>query len=260
MNQRVPTLVYHHVLNDDHPDLAMSPGRKASGVIGATELRRHLNYLAAENWQVISTTDLVEWLRQDKMIPDRAVVLHFDNGWLDTYTIARPILKDFGLTATCYLISTVTEAAATDQPLAVRTSTEGTVTQPGINWRQARELLADGWEIGAHTATHRRLAKLHRMEGDAGLVNEIDGSHETYREALNFVPDHFAYPSGSRSKRTDAILRQYYRSLRRWEFTHGQPWKFTDRYTSPLALEAQNVDHSVSFDDFSRIFEEARLI
>ena len=273
MSQRVPILVYHHVYPDGHHELGAPSGERATGIIGAGALRRQLDYLVAEGWEVISTTRLVDWLEQGAgfrrakapcteharkelwpAIPRRAAVLHFDNGWLDTYTIAWPILREYGLTATCYLISAL--AAATDgEPVAVSTSTEGAVAKPGLTWQQAAELLDDGWEIGAHTAAHPRLAEVHAATGDAGVVAEIERSHAMYREALGAVPAHFAYPSGSRNAQTDALLAPYYRSLRRWYFTNPPRWAYTDRGTSPLALECQNVDNTVSFGDFTRLFE-----
>ena len=102
MSQRVPILVYHHVYPDGHDELGAPSGERATGIIGAAALRRQLDYLVAEGWEVIATTRLVDWLEQGVSIPQRAVVLHFDNGWLDTYTVAWPILREYGLTATCY--------------------------------------------------------------------------------------------------------------------------------------------------------------
>ena len=256
MNQRVPILVYHHVYPEGHDALEAPSGERATGIIGAAALRQQLDYLVAEGWEVIATTRLVDWLEQGVSIPRRAVVLHFDNGWLDTYTVAWPILREYGLTATCYLISAV--AAATDgQPVAVSTSTEGAVAKPGLSWQQAAKLQADGWEMGAHTATHPRLAEVQAAMGDAGVVAEIERSHAMYREGLGAVPAHFAYPSGSRNAQTDALLTPYYRSVRRWHFTNPPRWTYTDRSTSPLALECQNVDNTVSFGDFTRLFEGA---
>ena len=254
MRQRVPILVYHHVYPDGHDELGAPSGERATGIIGAAALRRQLDYLVAEGWEVISTTRLVDWLEQGVGIPQRAAVLHFDNGWLDTYTVARAILREYGLTATCYLISAL--AGATEgQPVAVSTSTEGAVAKPGLSWQQAAELVADGWEIGAHTATHPRLTEVQAATGDAGVLAEIERSHTMYREALGAVPAHFAYPSGSRNARTDALRAPYYRSLRRWHFSFPPRWTYTDRSTSPLGLECQNIDNTVSFGDFTRLFE-----
>ena len=130
-----------------------------------------------------------------------------------------PILREMGMTATCYVISEGTEAAARGLPAAIRTSTEGAVQKPCITWRQAEELLREGWEIGAHTATHPKLAEVLDDEGPEAMMDEIERSNESYRANLGFVPDHFAYPSGSRDERTDAMLAPHYRSLRRWTFS-----------------------------------------
>jgi len=257
MQQRVPILVYHHVYRDGDPDLVETDGRKATGVIGEAEFRRHMGYLADNGWSVVSTTGVIDWLEGQRTLPERAVALHFDNGWLDTRTITMPVLREFAMRGTCYVISEPTDAASAGRPSAFRTSTEGAVQKPCITWSQAEELLAAGWEIGAHTATHPRLAEVAEAQGDEAVVAEIERSNEAYSRRLGIVPDHFAYPSGSRSARTDALLAPYYRSLRLWHFSQPPTWTFTDLGTSPHALDCQNIDNTVSFEDFTRVFEEA---
>ena len=49
--QRVPILVYHHI----YPDAMI--GGSGAGVIGESDFRRHMKYLAQEHWQVVSTSD-----------------------------------------------------------------------------------------------------------------------------------------------------------------------------------------------------------
>ncbi len=165
MVRRVPILVYHHVYEDDDPGLAKTNGAKATGTIGVSEFRRHLSYLAEGGWNAVSTTDVVEWLADRGELPERAVALHFDNGWLDTRTITLPIMEEYGFKGTCYVISEGTEAASKGTIAAIHTLTEGAVSKPCITWKQAEELLAAGWEIGAHTATHPRLADLLAQQG-----------------------------------------------------------------------------------------------
>jgi peptidoglycan/xylan/chitin deacetylase (PgdA/CDA1 family) len=216
-----------------------------------------MTHIAENGWTVVSTTQVVEWLASGGTLPERSVALHFDNGWLDARTMVMPILRELDMTGTCYVISEGVEAATAGRPAAILTSTEGAVQKPCITWRQAEELLDAGWEIGAHTATHPRLAEVQAGQGDEAVIAEIERSNEAYAENLGFVPAHFAYPSGSRSERTDALLAPYYRSLRLWHFSHPPVWSFTDAGTSPLALDCQNIDSTVGFDDFARIFEEA---
>ncbi len=256
-SQKVPILVYHHVYPDGDPGLEVGSPAKATGVISESEFTRQVRYIASQGWEVVSTSRVVEWLHGGDPPPARAVVLHFDNGWLDTRTVAMPILAGLGMTGTCYVISEPTAAASEGKPAGIRTSTEGLVYKPFLTWDHAREMLDAGWEIGAHTATHPKLADVHSLDGDAGVLAEVEGPNAEHLTHLGFVPVHFAYPSGSRSERTDKLLAPFYRSLRLWSFSHPPVWIFADRTTSPLALECQNVDSTVSFSDFTRIFDEA---
>ena len=96
MSQRVPILVYHHVYPDGDPGLAEPKRDKATGTIAESELRRHLSYIADNGWEVVNTSRVVGWLEGREDLPERAVVLHFDNGWLDTRTVSMPVLQGDG--------------------------------------------------------------------------------------------------------------------------------------------------------------------
>ena len=257
MSQRAPILVYHHVYPDGHPGLERTSRERATGVVSESDLRRHLSYLAEHGWEVVPTTRIVDWLEHGTPLPERALALHFDNGWLDCVTGAMPILREFGVTATAYVITDGTTAASEGRTAVVHTTTEGVTENPLITWEHAAKLVDAGWEIGAHTATHPRLADIHERDGDAPVLREVEESNQSYRRHLGFVPAHFAYPSGSRSQQTDELLSRHYRSLRLWEFSSPPVWRFTDGRTSPLALECQNIDNTVSFEDFARLFAEA---
>ena len=106
---KVPILVYHHIYPEGSPELKAATG-DSSGVIGEVEFRRHLEFISNEGWNVVSTSDVVDWIIDGTPLPDRAVALHFDNGWLDTRTVTMPIVKELGMTATCFPITDGVEA------------------------------------------------------------------------------------------------------------------------------------------------------
>lgn len=257
MSQRVPILVYHHVYPDEHPELAIETDRTASGVIGVSAFRRQLDYVLEHGWKVVSTSHIVDWLEGKADLPAKSAALHFDNGWLDTRSVVMPILDDLSAAATCYVISEPTDASSKGLPVRIHTTTEGLVEKPFLTWEHCRELLDAGWEIGAHTSTHPKLGQLHAEQGENAIMSEILHSNAVFEDNLGAVPDHFAYPSGSRTDATDGLLSPHYRSLRRWSFDQPPVWRFTDETTSPMALESQNIDNTVAFDDFTRIFAEA---
>ena len=255
--QRVPILAYHHVYREGTPELMRSTWETGAGIIGETEFRRQIRYIADEGWNAVSTTQVVDWVTGDTPLRERVLALHFDNGWLDTATVALPVLREFGMPATCFPITDGVEAASECRSTQVRTLTEGVIKKPFMTWDRVQELTGAGWEIGAHTATHCKVAEKHTAEGDDGVVSEVQLSNDVFKKRLGFVPDHFAYPSGSRNDRTDTLLSRHYRSLRRWHVEWPIRWTFTDDNTSRLGLECQNVDLRVPFEDFKRIFSEA---
>lgn len=253
----LPILVYHHVYPDDTPELKRLDSSHSAGIMDATGFRCQMQYIAAQGWSVISTTQAVDWLTEGTALPSKAVVLHFDNGWLDTATVVLPILRQFNFTATCFPITAGIVSATTAQSVAVRTQTEGLIEKPFMTWEQVQDLVDAGWEIGAHTATHGKLADVYAADGAAGIIREVETSNTLFKKHLGFTPSHFAYPSGSCNTSTDALLSRYYRSLRRWHVTWPIHWTFTHITSSALALECQNIDLRVAFDDFKRIFSEA---
>ncbi|MAE64092.1 MAG: hypothetical protein CMJ18_07430 [Phycisphaeraceae bacterium] len=255
-DQRVPILVYHHVYPQDAPELTDVDATQGAGIIGRPELLRQMQYLVDHGWQVVTSTRIVDWLNGTTSLPRQAVVLHFDNGWLDTVTVALPVLRDLGMTATCFPITGAVEEASCGRGTTVRTLTEGTIRKPFMTWDGVQDLLDEGWEIGAHTHTHCKVAEQHADEGDDGVIQEVQESHALFEKHLGLVPAHFAYPSGSRNDRTDALLSSRYRSLRRWHVSFPIVWQVTDRATSPMALECQNIDVRVPFDAFREIFGE----
>ena len=256
--QRVPILVYHHVYREGAPELKFVGD--GAGIIGEAEFRRHLNYISENGWSVVSTSQVTDWLVGEGSLPERSTVLHFDNGWLDTIEVAFPVLGELGMTGICFPITDGIEAASRGGTAAVRTLTEGVVSKPFMTWVQLQQLLDAGWEVGGHTATHCKVADKHQADGDAGVVEEVQLSNELFERHLGHTPVHFAYPSGSRNDATDLVLAKFYRTLRLWHVEHPIEWSFTDRGTSPLAIDCQNIDVKVPFRAFRRIFEEAETV
>ena len=254
-DQRVPILVYHHVYPEEAPELKQASFETGAGIIGVATFRRQLQRIAETGWRVVSTSRIVDWLNGDADLPDQALALHFDNGWLDTCKVALPLLREFGFAGTCFPITDGVEASSAGRSAQVRTLTEGHIVRPFMNWVQVRELLDAGWEIGAHTATHGKLADLHAAGGDEAVVRETEQANAVFSERLGFVPCHFAYPSGSRNERTDVLLSRHYRSLRLWHFEWPIRWTFTDRTTSPAALDCQNIDLRVPWEAFELLLD-----
>ena len=72
MRQNVPILVYHHVYRDTFLESINTKHDSATGMIKESEFRLHLNYIMENNWSVISTNQLSDWIEGKVEIPEKS--------------------------------------------------------------------------------------------------------------------------------------------------------------------------------------------
>jgi len=141
------------------------------------------------NFNVVSLDDFVTRLESGRGL-GRSLAITFDDGYLDNYEVAAPILRKHSLPATFFVVtgflgSTIVPEWNVGLPL-----------QPGwMTWDQVGQLSREGFDIGAHTRTHVDLGKVNGTTAAA----EIVGARTDLLEALGRVSQHFAYPYGQRS-------------------------------------------------------------
>jgi peptidoglycan/xylan/chitin deacetylase (PgdA/CDA1 family) len=129
------------------------------------------------------------------------VAITFDDGYLDTYAVAFPILARHGLTATVFLVSGCVGANsdAWGPPTPV----------PLLSWSQAEEMSRYGISLQSHTRTHPDLVRC----SDAEALVELAGSRAEIEDHVGRAVDALAYPFGSFDARiADLAAQAGYRS------------------------------------------------
>ncbi len=91
---RVAVLGYHD-LSENESETAMR--------MHTSKFRKQMAALRQLGITVISLEDFLAWKRGAKAIPEKSILLTFDDGWKSVYTDALPILKEFGYPFTLYL-------------------------------------------------------------------------------------------------------------------------------------------------------------
>jgi len=176
------------------------------------------------------TVSFRQWLEHEDRgapLPDKPVLLTFDDGYQDAMTAALPALRARGMRATFFLVSRWVGGAAT----AGRRS---------LTWDEARALLAAGMEIGSHGATHRRLPEL----GEAQALEELTASKRELESRLGTRVEVFAYPfNASRHRLRGVVQRAGYRAA-----VSGADHGGADRYE----LYRFGVQRGTSPDDLLR--------
>jgi peptidoglycan/xylan/chitin deacetylase (PgdA/CDA1 family) len=100
-NHSLVILTYHRILADRHPELAtMQPGM----VVSASTFDMHLSVLR----KYFTLVHLSDWIRRSRAgnpLPPRACAITFDDGWIDNYEFALPLLRKHQAPGTLFLVS-----------------------------------------------------------------------------------------------------------------------------------------------------------
>jgi peptidoglycan/xylan/chitin deacetylase (PgdA/CDA1 family) len=159
-------------------------------------LSRHLDALAAAGARFVGVRDLLAWL-DGTPLPPRSVLLTFDDGYADLLENAAPLLQERGIPA---LVLVVGEQLGGWNEWDTR---RGGAKLPLLSPDQLRELVAVGWDVGLHSATHAHLVHL----DDDALRHEL-------AQPLRALDDHglpvvpvLAYPHGEHDARVRAAVR-----------------------------------------------------
>lgn len=172
-------IVFHRVTGEVPEDGITIAPRRFEGVLS----------MLKDHYTVISASELVDRIRARRDFSGREVVITFDDGYLDNYTVAAPLLERFGFPAVFFLTAGY---IGTDKPFPwdVQKQTPGAL----MSWEQAREMAARGFEIGCHTLTHPDLGK----EPIASAGRELIDVRPFMQEKIAAPVRHFAYPFGRR--------------------------------------------------------------
>lgn len=160
----VSVMNYHAVNDINHSSL----------VVTTSDFRDDMKYLANNGYTSITMDELYNYLVHNESLPDKPVLITFDDGYTDNYTNAFPILKEYHMQATLFMIG---DAIGTDRFLSAE---------------QLKEMDANGFHIEAHTYSHKRLTNLDDMTLQADLAKS-----RTILESLLQRPIRYlAYPQG----------------------------------------------------------------
>lgn len=190
MNRAVPILLYHSIAED-------VPAKFAEWAVPPRMFAAQMAFLSDHEYTPITVTQFAAAITNGKgNLPDRPVVLTFDDGFADFYTDALPILKQYGFTATLYIASGLVGV------LNHRLYDES--KRPILDWDQIAELCASGIECGAHSHSHPQLDTL----SIASARREIVRSKELLEGRLNQPITTFAYPHGYYSSAVRRLVQE----------------------------------------------------
>ncbi len=204
----MPILMYHYV-SDLPPD---ADGIRRGLTVEPALFEAHLQFLQEQGYHTVFLRDLLDTLSTGKPLPEKPIVLTFDDGYLDAYTTAFPLLQQYGFVGEFFVLSTPAHFEASAY----------------MTWAQMREMAEGGMSIQAHGRDHYDL----RNRDVDFLVYQILGIKQAVEAHTDQPAVFFCYPSG----RYDERVLQVVESAGYWggvTTEWGATQRLDDRYTWP---------------------------
>jgi len=175
----VPILMYHHI--DDR-------GKLSSLSVSPENFRRQMRFLSERNYNVISLSELVQAKKDKKELPRNTVVITFDDGYENNYISAFPVLREYDLPATIFVIV-------------------GSIGEKGyLSYEQINQMLSSGLiALGSHSLSGDYLPGKTILE----LVEQIRDSKMVLQDNLNKRIKLFCYPIGGFSPEIQEFVKKY---------------------------------------------------
>jgi peptidoglycan/xylan/chitin deacetylase (PgdA/CDA1 family)/glycosyltransferase involved in cell wall biosynthesis len=187
-------LVYHHVGRQTpgryYPGLSLEPAR----------FERQIAWLARHGYSTIRPDQWYAWLVEGKPLPEKPILIAFDDGHADVAKYALPILQRYGLTAVVFVVTRMIGGVSEWD------ATRGLTARPLMSACQILEWRDRGFEFGSHSRTHPNLTGLTR----AALEHEIEGSRYDLGKLLGDRVLSFAYPYGRFNEAVSQVVAQSY--------------------------------------------------
>jgi peptidoglycan/xylan/chitin deacetylase (PgdA/CDA1 family) len=176
----IPILMYHSISDDE--EKSVHPYYRVNTV--PSVFKSHMAFLAENHFQVIGLSHAIRILcdqLDDSPLSSgsRYAVVTFDDGFLDFYKEAYPILKNYHFTADVFL------------PVSFITDHRQNFKNKGcLTWSEIRELRKEGISFGSHTMTHPQLRFLQPDD----IRYELKNSKEIIEDRIGGKIDLFSYP------------------------------------------------------------------
>ncbi len=231
--QIVPILTYHNLAEQ----------AKGRLVLAASSFREQMQYLKTNGYRVVSLADFIEFTHLGRQLPQKAVVLTFDDGYRSFKEFAYPVLKELGFTATLFIYTDWVGAG-----------------RGALSWNDLKELSAAGFDVQAHTKSH---ADLRRAQGETEaqyarrMQAELEQPQELFNRHLGRRSQVLAYPYGRWEEGLLPKVQQY-----------GYIAAFSVRrqgnasFVRPLAAHRSQIYSEMTLDDFVKnlnVFQEENL-
>jgi len=211
-NHRATPILTYHSLDESGSVTSVRP----------QFFHEHMHSLARRGFVGISLSQLLDGWDNITPLPARPVVLTFDDGFANLLEHAAPLLSELGFRATIFVVSGRC-GQTNDWP----NQAPDIPRLPLLSWSELAQMVTAGFEMGAHSVTHRPLTEITQAEAEREIVE----SKETIEQRMGRPVNTFAYPFGVFSRANYEVVRKHFRGACSVEL--GKARRENDRHQLP---------------------------
>ncbi|MCL2375999.1 MAG: polysaccharide deacetylase family protein [Defluviitaleaceae bacterium] len=195
----VPIIMYHAL--EDTPDNRWE--------ITLQEFEDDLKYLAEKGYTSVVMQDLIDFVHNGKPLPEKPIVLSFDDGRMPTANIILPLLEEYDARITMAIIGRETDH------YTELDKNGASSRHPHMTWDQVRTAHETGRvEIQSHTYNLHGPNGAKKKKGESvdayrqRLMADLQKFAEKLHENVGITPNSLAYPLGAISSTSDDIIKE----------------------------------------------------
>ncbi len=197
----LPVIMYHAVYTDIsvYPDYIITPDT----------LESDMKYLKDNGYTAILTEDLINYIDNNVPLPEKPIMITFDDGYYNNLYYALPILQKYDMKAVISVVGIFSDTLAHNDP--------GIPSYSYLTWDNINTLIESGIiEIGNHTYQFHscknrkgctRLAGESEEDYQRILMSDLEKLQDLLRINCGMVPISFAYPYGSICRESIPVLK-----------------------------------------------------
>lgn len=197
---KLPIVMYHSILKS----------RKGNYIVSPDVLESDLQYLYENGFHAVTVEDLIDYVYHDGSLPDKPVMITFDDGFLNNLVYALPLLEKYEMKAVISIVGKYTEQEPT---------TERNANYSYLNWDEINELLDTGIiEIQCHSynmhISNQGRSGANKIKSEAMshyhqvLMDDIAKFNAVLEENTGYQTTAFTYPFGAYSNASEEIIKE----------------------------------------------------
>ncbi len=201
----LPVIMYHH--------LTEKSKRAGKYTLTTEQFRKDMEYLKEKGYEPVDTKMLTDYVERKGNLPEKPIMITFDDGFESFYVLAKPILEELGMKASVFVIGYLADEYTK--------LNDHNINYSYLTWDEISELDESEYiEVQCHTYNLHNNSKGKRKgiaqfkgESDRNYEKEISADLKIMKDKLKnnsgVTSEAIAYPYGVYSKATAEIMKKF---------------------------------------------------